>query len=188
MKISLVLTAVGPDRPGLVDELTGFLLQRGANIADSRMVNLRGQFAVIMLVELAGDAGAVEQLRKDLPGAAQKIGLTVTLVPQEGSRGGPLPGVPGVPGVPGAGVPFSLKVTAMDQPGIVHRVTHLLHQHGANVEDLTTELEEGAYTGTPLFTMRLRMTVPSRLPVRQLRESLTALCDELNCDFDLQPG
>ncbi|MCC7205357.1 MAG: hypothetical protein IT441_09780 [Phycisphaeraceae bacterium] len=177
MKHSLVLTAVGPDRPGLVDELTGFLLRRGANLADSRMVNLRGQFAVIMLVELSGESGIIESLQTDLPGVSQKIGLTVTLVPQEGSRGGPLPGVP-----------FSLKVTAMDQPGIVHRVTHLLHQHGANVEDLTTELEEGAYTGTPLFTMHLRMTVPSKLPVRQLRQDLTTLCDELNCDFDLQPG
>jgi len=182
MKHSLVLTAVGPDRPGLVDELTGFLLQRGANIADSRMVNLRGQFAVIMLVELAGEARAIESLKADLPGVAQKVGLPVTLVPQ----GAGAPSGAGAGG--GGGMPFSLKVTAMDQPGIVHRVTHLLHQHGANVEDLTTELEEGAYTGTPLFTMRLRMTAPSKLPVRQLRQDLAALCDELNCDFDLQPG
>ncbi len=45
-----VLTAVGDDRPGLVDEVTRYITERGGNLEDSRMVNLRGQFAMMMLV------------------------------------------------------------------------------------------------------------------------------------------
>lgn len=75
----------------------------------------------------------------------------------------------------------------MDQPGIVHRITHLLHEKGANIEDLQTRLEPGSYTGTPLFTMDLRMTVPPKVAVKDLRIRLEALCESLNCDFEMLP-
>ena len=45
-----ILTALGIDRPGLVDEVSRFIYDRGGNIEDSRMVNLRGQFAIMVLV------------------------------------------------------------------------------------------------------------------------------------------
>jgi glycine cleavage system transcriptional repressor len=171
----LVITAVGPDRPGLVDELTGFLTNAGANIGDARMVNLRGQFAVILMAE-ASDA-ALATIRRDVAAHGQKIGLVVNIASQDGK-----------PVRTAAGVPFKLRTYAMDQPGIVHRITHLLHRHGVNIEELQTRLEAGAHTGTPLFTMELRMTVPPTVPVKKLREDLEQLCDSLNCDVDLDPA
>ncbi|MCC7147474.1 MAG: hypothetical protein IT443_13610 [Phycisphaeraceae bacterium] len=174
MKQSMVISAVGPDRPGLVDELTGFLVQQGANIADARMVNLRGQFAVIMLVEAPDSSAAA--IRQAVPGAAERSGLTATVVPLSAERA-----------LTVQGVPYLLKVSAMDQPGIVHRITHLLHRMGINVEDLKTHLDAAAHSGTPLFSLELRMTVPPKVAVRQLRADLASLCDELNCDFELHP-
>ena len=41
----LVVTAVGPDRAGIASDFTGHVHAAGANLADSRMVNLRGHFA-----------------------------------------------------------------------------------------------------------------------------------------------
>lgn len=170
----VILTAVGADRPGLVDELTKFLLERGGNIADARMVNLRGQFAVLVLVE-ATDA-ACGAIRKDIAAEGAKIGLSISLSDQPaGSK-------------PLAGVPYRLRTYAMDQPGIVHRITHLLHRHRVNIEELQTRLEAGSYTGTPLFTMELRLTVPTEVPVKKLRDELESLCDSLNCDADLEPA
>ena len=49
-----VITAVGPDRPGLVQTLTSALLEASGNVADSRMINLRGQFALILLAFATG--------------------------------------------------------------------------------------------------------------------------------------
>ena len=40
-----ILTAIGVDRAGLVDEISRYIFDRGGNIEESRMVNLRGQFA-----------------------------------------------------------------------------------------------------------------------------------------------
>ena len=85
-----------------------------------------------------------------LSSAGQELGLTVHVCPQSADTS-----------TRRGGVPFQLRVYAMDQPGIVHRITHVLHEHGVNVEELQTRLEPGSYTGTPLFTMSLHMTVPA---------------------------
>lgn len=171
----LVICAVGPDRPGLVDELTGYLLEHGGNIADSRMVNLRGQFAMILLADVP--AQHEPALRASLPAVAAKIGLTLTAAPRSAC-----------PAAPSQGLRYQLKVGAMDQPGIVHRITHLLHSLGANIEDLHTRLDAGPHSGTPLFSLTLTMTAPPALRLKTLRAQLDTLCESLNCDYDLQPG
>ena len=51
MSNQLVIAAVGEDRPGLVDNLSGWILDSGCNIADSRMTVLGGEFAVLLLAE-----------------------------------------------------------------------------------------------------------------------------------------
>jgi glycine cleavage system transcriptional repressor len=170
----LLITAVGPDRPGLVQELSGFLTNLGANIADARMINLRGRFAVILSAE--ADDAAARAIREGVAAAGKTMGLEVS-VTAEGAAGQAV-----------AGVPFRLKTYSMDQPGIVHRITHLLHRRGVNIEELQTRLEAGAHTGTPLFTMDLRMTVPRGVSVKGLRDELESLCDSLNCDVDLEPA
>ena len=169
-----VITAVGQDRPGLVDQLTGCLLDAGCNVADSRMVNLRGQFAIIMLAEVPDHA--LDKVEPALQAVGEKTGLKVSVTTQQQPSHSPRR----------AGMPFTLKAYAMDQPGLVHRITHLLHQKQVNIEELQTKLEAGSYTGTPLFTLTMRITVPADQPVKQLRNDLEELCDSLNCDFDLE--
>jgi glycine cleavage system transcriptional repressor len=167
-----IVTAVGPDRPGLVGELTGHLHSGGANLLDSRMVNLRGQFALVLLMESPGG-----ELAERLPKVGEALGLRLFVTKQE-TKSTKATG----------GVPFKLKTYSSDQPGIVHRVTHLLRTHGVNIEELETRQETAAFAGTPLFTMELRLTVPNNVPVRKLRADLEALCDQINCDVDLEPA
>jgi glycine cleavage system transcriptional repressor len=174
-----IVTAVGPDRPGIVGELTGHLHAAGANLLDSRMVNLRGQFALVLLMDCPSDA-AGEQLASALPDIGRGLGLNLDVIRQAPAASGPRR--------PVAGVPFRLKTYSMDQPGIVHRVSHLLQSHGVNIEELETKQESAAFAGTPLFLMEMRLTVPPTVPVRQLRADLQTLCDQLNCDVDLEPA
>lgn len=174
-----VITAVGPDRPGIVREVTGHLLEAGANVADSRMVNLRGQFALILLAESEKDIAA--KLNECLRELAGQLGMTINLAPQ-------ITPIAPAAGSPLAGVPFQLRAHAMDRPGIVHQITRLLSNHGVNIEELQTHLQSRGYANTPVFTLDLRMTVPANASMRQLRTELEALSDSLNCSIDLQPG
>lgn len=170
----LVITAVGPDRPGLIGKLTAPLYESGANVADSRMVNLRGQFALILLAEVASDQ--VEPMQRRLQAVAEALGLALSF------RGGKS----AEPRAPiEQGVPFRLRVYALDQPGLVHRITDLLQRHQVNVEELTTRSQPRPQSGAPLFSMELLITVPAVVAIRTLRSELERLCDELNCDLDL---
>ena len=170
----LIITAIGPDRPGIVGQFTGHLHAAGANVLDSRMVNLRGQFALILLVE--AEAAALSKIRESLPSLADQIGLRLTLS-DSATPAGPLPGIP-----------FKLKTYSMDQPGIIHRVSDLLREFGVNIEDLAARQESAPFAGTPLFLMEMRLTIPPGVSISTLRTKLGALCDSLNCDVDFEPA
>jgi glycine cleavage system transcriptional repressor len=162
---ALVISAVGPDRPGIVGELTFHLHELGANILDSRMVNL-----------LEAPASAVEPLRARLPEVAGRMDLAVHMAEQ------------GAPAAPRGGLPYKLKTYSMDRPGIVHRISDLLRKHDVNIEELSTRQESGAFMGSALFVLEARVTLPPALPARRLRQELDALCEALNCDVDLDPA
>ena len=88
----LIINALGPDRPGIVGQVTGHLHAAGANVLDSRMVNLRGQFALILLVE--APPVAVEKIHQSLPPLAEKIGLRLTLPDAQSPGAQPIKGIP----------------------------------------------------------------------------------------------
>ncbi len=173
MTQELVVTAIGPDRPGITADFTGHVHAAGANLADTRMVNLRGHFALLALVE--GAADVLENVKKRLRESAPKLGLSFEFssAPKSATR---------------AGVPFRLKTYSMDQPGIVHRISTFLHEQGINIEELETHLESAPFMGTPVFTMEIVMLVPKSASVKTLRKSLEELGDTLNCDIDLDPA
>src|SRR5436189_4853897 len=77
----LIITAVGPDRPGIVGELTAYLHASGGNILDSRMVNLRGEFAMMILIDLP--ESALAKLTADLPAQGDRMNLRLTTTPQQ---------------------------------------------------------------------------------------------------------
>jgi glycine cleavage system transcriptional repressor len=171
----LIITAVGPDRPGIVGELTAHLHGAGGNILDSRMVNMRGEFAMMILLEAAEDAAG--KLARDLPGHGDRIGLQLGVKPQQagGARATD-------------GIPYRLKTYSMDQPGILARLTAVLRAMGVNIEELEARQDSAPFAGSPLFSTEMRITVPRGVPLAQLRRELETVGNELNCDVDLDPA
>jgi len=170
----LILNALGPDRPGIVGQVTGHLHAAGANVLDSRMVNLRGQFAIILLIE--AESASLEKLRQSLPTLAEKIGLRLTLTDAAPAA------------TPVKGIPFKLKTYSLDQPGIIHKISDLLREQGVNIEELSARQESAPFAGDPLFLMEMRLTLPAGASISTLRSKLNTLCDTLNCDVDFEPA
>ena len=167
----VVLTAVGPDHPGLVDTVTGFVLGSGGNLEDSRMVNLHGQFAMMLLV--AGSDSTLEKLRAGLSGLQHEAGVHAELRLATSSP------------LFAAALPCRITASAMDHPGLMQSVSHLLAGLNVNIESAETSLSSAPHTGTPLFAMQLDVSVPVGTPLAELREQLGRLCDELNIDWNL---
>jgi glycine cleavage system transcriptional repressor len=168
----VVLTAVGDDRPGLVDEVTRYVTERGGNLEDSRMVNLRGQFAIMMLI--GGSEGAMSRLQDGLGTLRRESSVHAELRPADAAAAQRSPALP-----------FRLSTWAMDHPGLMQSVSHLLGELGVNIESADSSLRPAPYTNTPLFEMELVLSVPAATQVAELRERLGDLCDELNIDWQL---
>lgn len=170
-----LLTAIGADRPGLVEEVSQFIFDRGGNIEDSRMVNLRGQFAIMLLVGGANET--LDRLRQDVAALSRQSGLHAELRPASEVPAGAVPALP-----------FRLTGTGIDQPGLVHRLAHLLRGMQVNIESLESRLTAAPYTGAPMFEIELILSVPRTTPLKRLRQQVGSLCDELNVDWTLEPA
>ncbi len=170
----VVLTAVGPDHPGLVNSLSSLIADAGANIEDSRMAILGGEFAVILLI--SGSAGAVERTKEI--GARIERELDLRCILKETAPAGP----------PSDYLPYRIDVSGADRPGIVQAITSILAGRGINVASLESRLTHAPFSATPMFVLEASLQVPSKIALSELRSQLTATCDEENLDFRLEPA
>lgn len=169
----LVITAIGADRPGIVDDLSRILLENNLNIEDSRMSVLGGEFAIILLV--SGNAQAIKQVQDQQQSLEQTLQLNLLIKSTSGRAAS------------GDTIPYEIKVIGMDHPGIVNRLARFLSQHSINIEDLETESYRAPHTGTPMFAVEMMVDIPSQLATSQLRDDFMALCEELNLDAHFDP-
>jgi glycine cleavage system transcriptional repressor len=170
-----ILSAIGTDRPGLVEEVSRFIFDRGGNIEDSRMVNLRGQFAMMVLV--GASAEVWEKIGGELGKLSDQSGIHAQwrmAEPTAQSAGAPV------------SRPYRLRASAMDQPGLVHRVSQLLRDLNVNIESLQTQLGAAPITGAPVFAMELVLAIGPGVGVGRLKEAMGKLCDQYNMDWELQ--
>ncbi|MCK6471093.1 MAG: ACT domain-containing protein [Planctomycetes bacterium] len=174
MSQHVVLTAVGPDKPGLVDGISKFILDCGCNIADSRMAVLGGEFAMLILVE--GDAPAVKKVLEGSEGAGARIGLAVQARATAASGG------------KRQTVPYEIEAYSMDHPGIVQRVAHFLAERHINVRALDTRVTHAPNSGQPLFSLHATVDVPAAENVMEVRRGLETIGAQENIDIELRPA
>ncbi len=171
----LIITAVGPDRPGLVDDLASYLADREVNIEGSRMAAFGGEFAVIMLASGANDQ--IEALAADPSGLAASAGLQVFAKHTDPPSSRPAP----------PSLPFKIMAAGMDHPGIVQDLAEVLHAFAVNIESMDTKVAPAPVSGTPVFTMEAALSVPAAVKIRELRRALDELGDDLNMDVEFEP-
>ena len=170
-KIYLVVTAVGRDKRGTVEKITDVVVEHHANIEESKMARLGGEFAVIMLLSLAA-----EKQDKIIGGfeGLQSHGLTITCRATDFSRLQKFVGY----------VPYEISVAGADHEGIVNRVARYLASEQMNIEEMETAVTHAPNTGTPLFAMSARVQAPPDLSLGQLRNKLAKVGEELHVDIE----
>jgi len=167
-----VLTAVGQDRIGIVDDLSSAIEKKQGNILESRMALLGGEFAVIMLI--SGEKRAISGLISDRSQLETEIGLHIEIKPTT------------APEKDTNGIPYTLKCVSLDGPGIIHSVTRFIRSEGINIENLETETAHAPWTGAPLFKMKANVIVPLSVSVKDLRAGLNKLEQEKDLDISFK--
>lgn len=170
MAVSLVLTVIGPDRPGLVEAVSQAVDEHDGNWLESRMARMSGQFAGIVRVAVAKDR--VEALHAAL-GALSADDLQVVVATSD------------VESVEGDARRLRLELIGSDRPGIIRGISRALAARGVNVDDLETAIESAPMSGEILFRASAELRVPTGLDLEELGASLEALGQELMVDVSL---
>lgn len=169
MSKDLVMTAIGEDRPGLVDEVASAVLEAGGNWLESRMCHLGGQFAGILRVRVPEENEAL--LRASLE---RLSGLRVSVVTEDAEASVEQPGAV-----------VNLELVGQDRPGIVRDISRVLAKYGVNVEELTTGCESAPMSGESLFRAAARLHIPASCELDALRKEIEALAADLMVDVVL---
>lgn len=169
----LVISAIGADRPGIVNALSMTILDNACNIVDSRMTVLGGEFAIIIMV--SGSWDKVAKLESCLPALEKNLGLTIISNRTEAKK------------ITARMVPYLVEVVSMDHEGIVYNVAEFFSSRDINIEDLTTSSYSAAHTGTQMFNMNMIISIPADVAIGELREQFTEFSDGLNLDAIMEP-
>lgn len=128
MEHHLVITAVGQDRPDIVNQITRHVSDCGCNIVDSRLALYGSEFTLIML--LSGNWNAITRIETTLPLKSQELDL-VTVVKrttQHEQRH--------------YHARANLKIKVPDSAGIIRQFTQFISDHGLSLASLRSQLAQ----------------------------------------------
>lgn len=160
----LAVTVIGPDRPGIIADVTEALAGTGVNLEDSTMTLLRGHFAMMIVCSGSLDEvrTAVEPLRGDLV-------ITVRAMGPEHEHAA-------------IGPSYLLSVHGADRPGIVAAVTRMVAAVGGTITDLATRLSG------ELYVLTAEVELPLTADLQTLERALEITAEELGVGVTLSPA
>jgi glycine cleavage system transcriptional repressor len=175
MQTDIVLTFTGPDRVGIVEDVTAVLLELEGNVGASRMAHLGGEFAILSLVSLsAAKLARFDEAFAALAAEGYRVIYSETvhaeLPVHEGWK------------------PYRIEVRGADHEGIVHEIAAGLAHRGITIESAETNTSAAPITGTPLFSMIAVVLVPPELEDVLWRGDLMEAAGRSNVDIDVTPA
>ena len=169
----IVISAVGSDRTGVVQDLTKVILACGGNIEESRMTTLGAEFAMLLLV--SGNWATLNKLEQGLNKLGDGKDLTVSIRQTDSKLAS------------GDRMPYAVDVVSLDQQGIVFNLANFFATRDIEIADVATRSYAAAHTGSPMFSVQMAINVPATVHIAQLREEFLEICDRLNLDAILEP-
>lgn len=160
----LAVSALGPDRRGIVAAVAGALAGQKLNIEDAQMTILRGHFTIVLVVS-GPDSLEVGKLRRDLENVGRDLGLEAVSLTEVADAGGRTPEPTHI-----------ITVYGADHPGIVHAAARAVADSDGNITDLNARLSDEGKSA--LYVLMMEIAV-SQDRVDALRAALEAVgCEE----------
>nr|WP_136681461.1 ACT domain-containing protein [Neptunomonas sp. XY-337] len=170
MMTSLVLSVIGPDKPGLVESLAQTVASHGGNWLESGLSHLGGKFAGIVIVDIdEAESAQLQHALNDL--ASDGLIVTSEVITQADN----------VPPTQ----PLTIELIGHDKPGIVREISQALAKRHVNVEQLTTALVSGSMSAELLFKAEAQLLAPETLDLDDLQADLENIASDLMVDISL---
>lgn len=167
----LVLNLIGPDQPGIVDNLAEVIAAHGGNWEQSSMARLGGNFAGILMITVADkDADELVKVLESLDSTCMSVAVAPPKI------------------IPRTGTVVELDITGQDHVGIVHDISHILADMKVNVDEFESKIEPASVSGGNVFRAHIRMRLPDGLDVDDLRARLEDIASDLMIDLNFEVG
>ncbi len=170
----IVITAVAPDRCGIVRKLTGLVRKSGAEVIESRMVALGSEFAIHALV--AGNWHVLSRLEKQLAGNCEDADITISV-----RRSEPVE-------VRSDVLPYNIDAVTLRQTDVLASFVEFFIDRGIEIVEITTTTYKPQRTETAVASVQMTVNVPGSLQIAVLRNEFVDFCDHLNVDANLEPA
>ena len=170
MQTNYIITFIGNDRPGLVEQLSRTIEDNDGNWHDSRLSQLGGKFSGLILVSLPATNGdALELALKGLSASGLSVRVTPTVDGIDSS----------------GGKHISLTVLGPDRKGIVREISLALAERQVNVIELDSEVISAPMSGELLFQASIQAQIPSSVDLDDLEDTLEEIANHMTLDIDL---
>jgi glycine cleavage system regulatory protein len=174
MQTTLIVSVIGPDRPGLIEQLSSVIVAASGNWEGSRMIRLAGQFSGMVQVVIAEEA--LPAFHEALA-VLEQSGLQ-TRVHRAGDDDT----------TSVSGTALALEVVAQDRQGIVSAISGTLARLGVNVIELATDCSQAPWSGERLFKTEARLILPAGLDADILRQEVEAIAPDLMVEVKSDPA
>ncbi|MEO6906486.1 MAG: ACT domain-containing protein [Abditibacteriaceae bacterium] len=146
--MTIIITAVGADRPGMVAALSLILADQQCNLEDCAMTRLGGQFAMILMVHLPADK-TLTQIEPLFGELEYSHGLKVHCDEAEVLMAENEPSAPR----------HMLTVYAEDRPGLLSTISQILAENKVNITDVQTRLAAAGALYVMLFEVEISVAI-----------------------------
>lgn len=163
----MVLTVIGKDKVGLINQISECVEDCGGNWLKSSFCHLAGQFAGFVEVQLSNEH-CDELIRQ----CKQLENLDVTLVPSTTSEIDLQKAI-------------KLTVTGNDRTGIVKQITTSLKRFNVNIQEMQTYCESAPNWGNLIFTANILVYCSPEIESFELKEAIEQLADDLMVEVEL---
>lgn len=161
----LVITALGADRPGIVNTITRHVSSCGCNIEDSRLAMLGEEFTFIML--LSGSWNAITLIESTLPLKGAELDLLIVM---KRTAAQDRPAMPATVWV---------QVEVADSPHLIERFTDLFDTHHMNIAELVSRTQPAQDNTPPQLYIQITAHSPASEDAAIIERAFKALCTEL---------
>ncbi|MBE9537945.1 MAG: glycine cleavage system protein R [Proteobacteria bacterium] len=171
MESSYIITFIGDDRPGLVEQLSTVIEENRGNWLESQLSQLGGKFAGLVLVSIP-DGGAA-QLESALK-ALSVSGLSVRVTPTGSGQ------------TIRSARKITLTIIGPDRLGIVREISQALASHQVNVVEMDSQVTSAPMSAEMLFQARIDAEIPLDTQLDDLSDMLDEIANHMTLDISLE--
>ena len=169
MYSKIIISATGPDRKGIVSEISSIINNHNGNIETSKMVRLEREFSVLILVNIKIDK--IEQLEKSLNIIEN---LTVQIIETKSNKNKEYKHK------------FHLYINGADNEGIVYKFSNFLSKININIDEVNTKIKNAPMSATPLFMMDLIIDSEENINQKNIKKELETIADKLGVGIEIK--